>query len=352
VKRLRIGFLSVVPSPYQRDLFGALAGREDLELSVFYLERGSPDSPWPEKDLRPWETVLPGFWFPLGGARVHANRLPPAAGFDLFVFNSIMSFTAQAAMRRMPRRAPWVFWGERFTGRGPLHRMLARPLARARAIAAIGSLAAEDYAARFPGCRVANIPYHCDLDPFRAIRRERRGGEPTFLFCGQMIRRKGVDLLLAAFARLGSGRLLLVGREAELPAMLAAVPAGARGRVEYAGFRAPEELPEMFARADVFVLPSRHDGWGVVVNQALGAGLPILCSDAVGAARDLVVPETNGLIFEAGSAPALEAAMRRVLGSPDLLARWGTASREISAGWTPEAGAGRWRGLIAEVLGE
>jgi hypothetical protein len=46
-------FVPIVPSPYQRDLFGALAAREDVDLSVYYLERGSPDSPWPRQPLRP-----------------------------------------------------------------------------------------------------------------------------------------------------------------------------------------------------------------------------------------------------------------------------------------------------------
>ena len=105
-----------------------------------------------------------------------------------------------------------------------------------------------------------------------------------------MIARKGVDLLLQAFARLDArARLLLVGREADLPGWLAALPAErARAAWSTRASRPPEALPRFFARADVFVLPSRYDGWGVVVNQALGAGLPILCSDAVGAAADLV----------------------------------------------------------------
>src|SRR5204863_7012159 len=100
-------------------------------------------------------------------------------------------------------------------------------------------------------------------------------------------------------------RLLLVGREAELPSLLAALPESVRARVRYAGFQAPESLPGFFAQADVFVLPSRYDGRGVVVNQALGAGLPVVVSDHAGAAHDLVRPLENGYHFPAGNSEAL-----------------------------------------------
>ncbi len=342
--RKTAAFVSVVPSPYQRDLFRALAERPEIELHVFYLEATSPDSPWPEKPLAPTESVLPGFWFPIGHARCHWNwRTPDWRRFDILVCNTLLtSLTGQWLMRHAWQSRPWIFWGEQPGRSSLMHDRISAPLHRARAIAAIGSVAAREYHARFPEPEIANIPYHCDLAPFLAIRRARAAREPVFLFCGQMIARKGVDLLLNAFAQMARGRLLLVGREADLPQMLAPLPAAVRKRIEYAGFQPPEELPRFFAQADVFVLPSRHDGWGVVVNQALGAGLPILCSDRVGAGIDLVEPEINGLHFAGGDPRALTAALQRCLNEPDRLASWGAASRKRAGDWTPEAGAGKW----------
>ena len=172
----------------------------------------------------------------------------------------------------------------------------------------------------------------------------------TFLFCGQMIARKGVDHLLAAFATLPeNARLLLVGREAELPQMLAALTPSVRARVRYAGFQDPEALPPFFAQADVFVLPSRHDGWGVVVNQALGAGLPIIASDHVGAAHDLLREGENGFTFSAGDANALAAAMLRYAANPDLARAHGEASSRAAADWTPARGAERWAQALHTV---
>lgn len=351
----KVAFFSVVPSPYQRDLFRALAAHPQVHLRVFYLEAASPDSPWPVRPLASYEQILRGFWLPLGSARTHVNwPLPKLDDFDVVVMNTLMSLTAQRLMRTVLRRKPWFFWGERLSRGGTLHQRLAAPLHRASAIASIGAFAESDYRERFPEPRHFRIPYFCELERFFAEpRRTRDDGKVVFLFCGQMIARKGVDLLLAAFAELGeAAQLLLVGREADLPALLAPIPAGVRERCVYAGFQPPEELHHFFAQADVFVLPSRYDGWGVVVNQAIGAGLPVVCSDMTGAGHDLVDDEVNGLKFPTGDSAALAGQMKRFLDEPALIERWGAASRERARAWTPTAGAEKWVAAFDEVLGQ
>jgi glycosyltransferase involved in cell wall biosynthesis len=247
---------------------------------------------------------------------------------------------------------PWAFWGERLGTGGRLHRHLCNPLHRARGIAGIGSWATENYRQRFPAPQHFSIPYHCDLIPFlHQHRKERLDGIVTFLFCGQMIARKGIDVLLTAFSRLPANtRLLLVGREAGLPRLLGDLPVEARNRVRYEGFQAPETLPEYFAQADVFVLPSRHDGWGVVVNQALGAGLPIICSKQVGAGYDLIEEGVNGLRFEPEDVDKLEHCMRHFSASPDLIQQWGVASRLKATKWSPEQGARKWVNALRQML--
>ncbi len=350
--RLRVAFVSVVPSPYQRDLFAALAAREDVAPRVFYMERAAPDSPWPERPLAEYESYLPGFWFPIRSARVHVNwRLPSPRDYDVIVCNTLMSLTGQWLMRAKLRRARWMFFGEKLGGRSWKHDRLTAPLHRAAGIAAIGTWAERDYTARFPKTPIFNIPYHCDLAPFASEpKAPREPGTITFLFCGQMIARKGLDHLLNAFAALPeNARLLLIGREAELPQLLAGLTPSVRDRVRYAGFQAPDALPRFFAQADVFVLPSRYDGWGVVVNQALGAGLPILASDQVGAAHDLVRDGKNGFIFSAGDATSLGNAMLCYLKNPELASAHGEVSRRASADWTPARGAERWARALQTV---
>lgn len=360
--RYRVAFLSVVPSPYQGDIFAALARRDDVDLRVDYIGAGLPESPWPKKPLPGYAKILPGFTLPIGSARYPVNvPLPDYRDRDVVVLNTLMSATAQWLMRRGLRGKPWIFWGERLadrtTGwRRAIHDQLTAPLHRAAAIAGIGSLADRQYSERFPEPRHFCIPYHCELAPFLAAPRPARDpSETVFFFCGQMIARKGLDHLLTAFATLAGRyprvRLLLAGREAELPPLLAILPESVRRRIEYAGFQPPEELPRYFAQADVFILPSRHDGWGVVVNQAIGAGLPVICSAAVGAAHDLVESGVNGLRFPAGDIPALTTCMERFATEPALAAQWGAASRAKAAAWTPDRGAEKWIEVFRGVLG-
>jgi glycosyltransferase involved in cell wall biosynthesis len=355
---LRVAFICVVPSPYQRDLFAALAARPEIDLHVYYMERAAPDSPWPEKPLAPYEEYLRGFWFGIGARRVHVNwPLPDFSRYDVVVLNTLMSVTAQYLMRVRLRRQRWVFWGERLTTQvsypsliGKIHRRLLGPLQRAAGIAGIGTWAVEDYRPRLGGRNHFNIPYHCDLAPFLAQPRHvREDTSVTFLFCGQMIARKGLDLLLGAFLKLPArAKLLLVGREAELARMLASLPPEAHARIEYAGFQAPDDLPRFFARADVFVLPSRYDGWGVVVNQALGAGLPIICSDQVGAGYDLVQFGRNGLRVPFKE-EALASAMQFFLDDPGAIDAFGSASRDLAPAWTPAEGAAKWVAALQSV---
>jgi glycosyltransferase involved in cell wall biosynthesis len=361
--KARVTFVTIVPSPYQRDLVAALASRDDIDLTVCYMEAASPDSPWPGMPQRPFERILPGFWVPFRGARWHFNwRLRDIADADFVVLSTFSSWTGQWLMRRALPGKRWIFWGERLRTqpagwRDTVQRSLAAPLARATAIVGIGRAAEEDYRQRFPGPRHFCIPYHCDLSAFLASPRQTstRSGV-TFLFCGQMIPRKGVDLLLAAFERLVAkgidASLLLVGREADLPKFLAAVSSAARSRITYEGFQPPERLPEYFARADVFVLPSRHDGWGVVINQALGAGLPVISSDAVGAGMDLVKTDINGLRFAAGDVHGLEHAMQILATNPELAREWGDASRRQALDITPAAGAEKWAHVFAAITKE
>jgi len=262
-----------------------------------------------------------------------------------------MSLTAQRLMRGPLRNVPWIFLGEKLGKRGARwHEALSAPLHRATGIAAVGTWAESDYRARFPEPRCFCLPYYCELDGFLTQPRHTAASEVVFLFCGQMIARKGVDLLLEALSSLPAGRLLLVGREAELPRLLASLPDNVRARIEYAGFKSPDALPTVFARADFFVLPSRYDGWGVVVNQAIAAGLPVICSDQVGAGYDLVEPDVNGTRFRSGDVSSLLSAMQRFVTSPDLIAPFGEASRTKARDWTPDIGARRWVNAIEAVL--
>jgi glycosyltransferase involved in cell wall biosynthesis len=169
-----------------------------------------------------------------------------------------------------------------------------------------------------------------------------------------MIQRKGIDLLLLAFDRLiqsgNDARLLLVGREADLPKLLSTMNPVTRTKIRYEGFRPPERLPEFFEQSDAFVLPSRYDGWGVVINQALAAGLPIITTNAVGAGLDFVDNEVNGMRIPTNDVDALYQAMKTIAVNPHVVHEWGKNSRDRARNLTPEVGAQNWVRVFDNIL--
>lgn len=356
---IKIVIYSIVPSPYQRDLFYALSRLPELDLQVYYLEKSVADSPWPEKPLQPYERVIAGTFVRWGSSRFHLNcHLPNLSNTNIVVFNGYQNNITQWILRTQSNKIPCIFWGEKMLGstngiKGKLQQVFANSLNKCTAIAAIGTEAQKDYQQKYPDKLIYNIPYYCNLAEFSANRPERPRTPVTIVFCGQMIARKGVDLLLKAFSQIVTNgleaKLLLVGREAELPQMMSNLPQKVQDCIEYAGFQAPEALPEFFRQADIFVLPSRYDGWGVVVNQALGAGLPIICSDAVGAAADLVEQGKNGWIFPSGDVDALYEALKKYVQNPTAIKAASEASIAKSAFWVPEVGARRWLEVFQKV---
>lgn len=359
---MKVLFLSIVPSPYQRDLFACLHSLEEISLQVRYAEAGSPDSPWPEASLASYEKVYRSFYLSWRGKRFIVNRqLPTLEGYDAVVLNGYVTVPSQWVLRFAARKVPLIFWGEKLERaqgglREKMQKVLTGPMRNLAAIVAIGKKARRDYEERFPGIPVYEVPYYCRIDAFRREPPARPRKPVRILFCGQMIRRKGVDLLLAAFAGLVEDgldvHLRLVGREADLPEMMRGVDTEVRKRIEFAGFQPPEALPRFFAEADIFVLPSRYDGWGVVVNQALGAGLPVVCSDAVGAAEDLVEAEKNGYIFPSEDVAALRDCLSRLAGSAERVRAFGARSLAKSEAITPSQGARDWLAILKKVTEE
>jgi glycosyltransferase involved in cell wall biosynthesis len=364
---VRLTFLTTMPSPYSLDLFAAMEADGRITPHVLYLEMAAPDTYWGQVRLPDSAEVLPGGWRNLGGGRVHWNPGVISAirktRPDLVVISGYNSLTNQRAMRWLHRkRSPWVFWGEipgmRTLGRcrGALRAFAQRPALRwPDAIAAIGVRAVEEYR-RLAGPRVevVNIPYHTDLKPFLDAPRANSPGRVRVLYCGQLIERKGVHTLLEAFLGLTdefpNAELVLVGEGPLRTSLESRVPARLKDRVIFAGFQSVDDLPRFFSTADLFALPSLHDGWGVVVNQALASGLPIICSSAVGAAADLVSPNQNGYIVPPADVSALGAAMRRLIAEPTLRISFGESSRAAAQEHLPSRGVDRWVDLAERVL--
>ena len=307
---VRVFVLTDCPSPYQVELFNEIEAQGECTLEVGYLRSRDPERQWKSGELR--------------HACVELSR---ARAADLVVFNYYRHANAERLIdERVASGGPWCFWGERpgFRQTGWAGRLLRRwKLAKLHASAApiwgIGKFAVDGYRVEFGGQRAYfNLPYFSDLERFEVPAREEKRAR-TFLFSGSLIARKGVDLVARAFVRLArevaNVRLRIVG-DGELRELLVRMLRPVSERVEFVGFRDWEELPGEYAAADVLCVPSRYDGWGLVVPEGLAAGLPVIATDRMGSALEFVESGKNGWLIRAGDEEALLAAMREAAVMP------------------------------------
>jgi glycosyltransferase involved in cell wall biosynthesis len=238
-------------------------------------------------------------------------------------------------------------------------------LRRAQAFLSIGANNCAFYAQNgVPPERLFLVPYAVDNEFFRrkaAEARPRREaqrselslepGRTVILFAGRLAEVKAPDLLLEAISLLTKDftrhaklpHLLFVGdgpMRAELEEKAHVLP---EGLVHFLGFRNQTELPALYDLCDLFVLPSRFEPWGLVVNEVMNAGRPMIVSDRVGAGPDLVQAGLNGWIYSHDDACALAGCLREALADPQRLQEMGRRSLERVRTWDFEADR---RGLL------
>jgi glycosyltransferase involved in cell wall biosynthesis len=160
---------------------------------------------------------------------------------------------------------------------------------------------------------------------------------PVILFCGKLIAKKDPLTLLEAFAMLRkrmSCALLFAGDGHLREDIVRLAATGNIPDVHVSGFLNQSEVARAYMAADIFVLPSVHrETWGLVVNEAMNFGLPIVCSDRVGCAADLVHDNENGLVFTAGSPESLHGALSSLISDPKSRSSFGLRSKQIIQDW-------------------
>jgi glycosyltransferase involved in cell wall biosynthesis len=204
--------------------------------------------------------------------------------------------------------------------------------------------------------RLFSVPYCADNERLQAeaallsTQREallRRFGVspesgPVILFVGRLVSEKQPLLLLEAFRRVRAERacsLLVVGGGPLEDELRRTVRDQQIPDVVFTGFVNQSEIASAYVCADVFALPSAVEPWGMVVNEAMNFALPVVVSDRVGGAADLVVDGVNGFVVSHSSPDELAGRLGELVDSPALRAQFGAASKERVARFTYEAAA-------------
>ena len=186
-----------------------------------------------------------------------------------------------------------------------------------------------------------------NLDPTR----------PVILYASKLMKRKRCIDLIDAYLSIHYADkakrpyLLIVGDGSERTACEARVAAAGNTGVHFLGFQNQSQLPRFFDLCDIFVLPSMHEPFGLIVNEAMNAGKAIVVSDEVGCQPDLVVDGVNGRVFPSGNVSALRGVLENLLAEPETARAMGYRSFERIGQWSFEEDVRGLREALNHVAG-
>ena len=220
-----------------------------------------------------------------------------------------------------------------------------------------GDMARQDFLNwGIPPDRIRLLPYSIPAvsNSVTALKRPSKATSVRFLFLGVLNARKAVDVLLAAFARVVSqypdSGLTLVGYDVSGGEyQRSAESLGIGMQTRFLGSVAPGAVGDILASHDVLVLPSRFDGWGMVLGEAASMGLALIASDMCGAAHHLIETGSAGYQVPAGDVQSLAETMTRFCAAPETIALHGARSRELCANFTPEKNSARLQAAIRDL---
>jgi glycosyltransferase involved in cell wall biosynthesis len=234
--------------------------------------------------------------------------------------------------------------------------------ARADGYITITAALARELEGRFgPRRRLAVVPDGARVPDAEGVglRQEAATAGPVVGYAGHLYPWKGPDVLIAALERLPDVRALIVGGlagEPDLDRIRTLADRVAPGRVTFAGLVEPPRVAALLRQADVLVLPNTPGRVSAAYTSPLklfeymASGRPIVASD-LPALREVLRPDENAVLVEAGNAGALAAGVARVLGDARLAARLAARAREDVRDWTWDKRAERVEALLALVTG-
>lgn len=385
--KVRLAYLVSHPIQYQAPLLRRIAREPDIDLTVFF---GSDFSVKEYKDEGfggvgvKWDIpLLEGYrheFLPV--IRDHAKVTPLAPlnhgiarrlkgyagqpGFDLLWahgYASLNSLSAMIAAKALGipvlvRSDSWL--GDRARGGATLaaKQFFFRGLKQiVDGVLSIGTLNSEYWryylGEDFP---IFFMPYAVDNEYFRrrtleasqsreSLRKELNlsPDRPVILFASKLQNRKKADDLLHAYQRLSPAPgisphpyLVIVGDGEQREQLERMAKKTGFDSIRFCGFRNQSELPGFFDLATVFVLPSRHEPWGLIVNEVMNAARAVVVSDEVGCQRDLITDGVEGAVFRAGDVDSLTDALRRTLATPETAIAMGKRAQERIGFWNFE----------------
>ncbi|MEU6431640.1 glycosyltransferase family 4 protein [Microbispora sp. NPDC046973] len=233
---------------------------------------------------------------------------------------------------------------------GPLREEIVRHYGAFDAVAVLTASDRREYEQALPGTRIVRIPNAVHSVNQVPSRQE----HPVVVAAGRLVRQKGFDLLLPAFAQVvkehPEWRLRVFGTGPKKGAL--------RGLIGEYGLSAhvtlmgrTNRLDDELARASIYALSSRFEGLPMVMIEAMTHALPIVAFDCPTGPRDVLTDGTDGVLVPCEDVDALAAALNRLIADRDLRLRMGAAAAATAREYAPENVMPLWENLFAELLG-
>jgi glycosyltransferase involved in cell wall biosynthesis/peptidoglycan/xylan/chitin deacetylase (PgdA/CDA1 family) len=353
--RPRVCLLLDHPSQHMIEFLNAIAADVRCAAQVVYLRNSDSSRNWGQPYGKlPYQVISDRRIPPIAILNV-VKRLKADVWIVNTCYTDLQAWGFVSALNLC--NIPWVYMNEPLRPRQlvfDIREFAVRLLLRkATAIIGMGHFSKNYYDGLFPQKRTASIPYYVDLEPFASVeRRKKKAGIVRFLTVGQMIHRKGFDILLEACKRLPDEgwRLTLVGDGPLLDCLrnlfaenFGIEKANFLGRVDF------ERRASVFASHDVFVFPSRWDGWGMAPVEAMASGLPVIATEEVVSMREFIVDGVNGYIIPADDASTLRNRMINFIKEPGKIDQMGQRARESLRTYQPEQGVENLLRIISDV---
>lgn len=374
---VKLVIVTEIIAPYRIPVFNALARHAEIDLEVIFLsENDSTLRQWLvyKEEIRFRYSVLPSWRRRLGrynvllnrGVRAKLERAHPnvvvCGGYNYLASWSVARW-AKANL------VPLLLWSEStafdLRGRHRAVELLKKKFVGFCEAFVVPGKSSRNYLQDLgiDDAKIFTAPNAVDTGLFssvadavrsRAAEIRDRHGLPGkyFLYAGRLVESKGIFDLLDAYAAMSAETrqevsLLFVGEGGEKQKLLARAEQIRPGRVKVLGFQQREELAEIYALAECLVFPTRSDPWGLVVNEAMACGLPVIATSVAGCTADLVRDGWNGFVVPPRDPLRLVAAMEIIAmdaGRRSTMARNG---RERSDQYSPAAWA---QGMANAVL--
>ena len=344
---IKVGIVTSHPIQYQVPLFRAIANQPDIDLTVFFgsnhgIAPGKIDQgfgkafAWdislldgykhiflnnskPGMEVSDWRLDGPDMKTYFSSERYDAVLV---FGWSKVLFWQAMWWARKYSIPLILRGESNLNHAQSWYVKGAKKVLFPLLFKQFSAFLSIGTLNAELYRHfGVPDEAIFLAPYCVDNDFFseraaaqtvnaRQLRRDLgiRDDDTVFLFTAKFIdRKRPLDLIAAATKNRVDSRshVILVGDGALMDACRNEIAANKLTNVHLVGFKNQTELPAFYAAADVLVLPSEYETWGLVVNEAMACGLPCIVSDTCGAAEDMILEEKTGFTYPMGKVELL-----------------------------------------------